>query len=516
MDLGIYISLASGTSVVPVQGTPAFNLAVSLDGRTFTITATDVTGDPTPDLALATLTLNGADVMGDAVGTGPWTYTAPDGAEAQTVAGSVSATNSVATTTQTFSQSVPANLFAPVALTAPFFTGDLIEGETVTINEGTYSGTPAPTVSGVLTLDGVDVSGDMAGANYTLPQGSAPGPLVWTETATNGIGADAEQFVSSAVQEGDTTPPVITEFTIDSETDPIAVSFEVSEPATVYGIFTVDLAQPELEADDVIAGKLQDGTTDAPLAITPIEVVDTDPVTPSVDISSLDAGTVRLFLVAVDAAGNKSAIVSASFERTLPAGAETFTLVSGGPYFVDPVNATPAGTTRVVNTAKLNMVNPTGGGAIVFLFSQQSTGCDLRAVNNGAGTLTTWSVTVKSGDNVIVLPSTNTNIETPAGVMTEVELDVDMAFDTELGKAIVLHDGVEVWSTTFAVAAGQQTFLTGRGVSFLAATNGTGIMPAGTEVERLAITRNGTLHKEILGPAATANADAWKLGSNAV
>ena len=389
-------------------------------------------------------------------------------------------------------------------------------------------------------IDSLDVSTDFTGdelvfslapSSAALPAGlslSSSGVITGTPTtpaaqaniiirATNSAG-----FVDSAfgitIAEADTTPPVITEFTINSATDPIGVSFEVSEPATVYGIFTVDLAQPEIEADDVIAGKLQDGTTDAPLSLTPIAVLSTDPVTPSVDISTLDAGTVRLFLVAVDAAGNKSAIVSSSFERTVTPSVETFTLVAGGPYFVDPVNSTPSGTTRVVNTAKLNMVNPIGGGAVAFLFSQQSTGCDLRAVNDGTGTTTTWRVTVKSGDNLIVVNSTgagNTGVETPAGVMTEVTLDVDMNFAAEQGRAVLLHDGAEVWSDTFAVAAGQQTFLSTRGVSFLGSTAGASLMPAETVVERLAITRNGTLAKEILGPASTANADAWKLGSDA-
>ena len=104
--------------------------------------------------------------------------------------------------TRTFSGStvVQAVQVAPVAQTAPTITGNATEGETVTINEGTYSGTPAPTISGALTLNGVNVSEAMVGMTYTIPAGTAAQSLQWSETAANGVAPNASQSVSVTIQ----------------------------------------------------------------------------------------------------------------------------------------------------------------------------------------------------------------------------------------------------------------------------------------------------------------------------
>lgn len=86
---------------------------------------------------------------------------------------------------------------APVAQTAPAITGTPVPGSTVTITKGTYVGTPAPLVTGTLTLDGVDVTADLSGSNYAIPASAAPGDvLAYSETGGNGVDPDAQQGVS--------------------------------------------------------------------------------------------------------------------------------------------------------------------------------------------------------------------------------------------------------------------------------------------------------------------------------
>ena len=46
-----------------------------------------MSGTPAPTTALTALTLDGVDVLGDATGTGPWSYEVPDSADGQTIAG---------------------------------------------------------------------------------------------------------------------------------------------------------------------------------------------------------------------------------------------------------------------------------------------------------------------------------------------------------------------------------------------------------------------------------------------
>lgn len=180
---------------------PTLEASSSLAGRDLVISVASLSGVPAPSAALATLTLDGVDVLGDATGTGPWTYTVPDSASSQTVAWVVSVTNSEGSETATDSEVVPANLTAPVALSAPSISLAMpIPGATVTITEGTYSGTPAPTIVGTLTLGGVDVTGDMVGLSYTIPSGTTGGvALVWSETASNGVSPSVTQQAGATV-----------------------------------------------------------------------------------------------------------------------------------------------------------------------------------------------------------------------------------------------------------------------------------------------------------------------------
>lgn len=189
----------SGGAQVVSGVAPTVAATDGIAGRTLTITVDTLTGTPTPTTALTTLTLDGADVLGDETGTGPWEYVVPDDAASQTVAWVVTATNFEGSDTASGSEVVAANLFAPTASTAPTIPGTVAEGQTVTINEGTYSGTTPITITGTLTLNGADVSGDMVGSNYTIPASTLGQDLVWSETASNGITPDATQSVTETV-----------------------------------------------------------------------------------------------------------------------------------------------------------------------------------------------------------------------------------------------------------------------------------------------------------------------------
>ena len=94
VNVSITVSDAAGNTrdfnagTQTVQGiAPTLAASDSLSGRTLTIIVDSTTGVPAPVTALTALTLDGVDVLGDATGTGPWSYEVPDSADGQTIAG---------------------------------------------------------------------------------------------------------------------------------------------------------------------------------------------------------------------------------------------------------------------------------------------------------------------------------------------------------------------------------------------------------------------------------------------
>jgi len=185
---------------------PTIIASDSLSGRTLTITVDSTTGVPAPTTALTALTLDGVNVLGDETGTGPWSYEVPDSADGQTIAWTVEASNAEGSDTASGSEAVAANLFAPTITSAPQITGPVAPGETVTLDAGTYTGVEPITITFALTLDGVDVTGDVVSGGYTIPPGALGQSLVYSETASNGISPDAQNSVSVTVQDGVFTP----------------------------------------------------------------------------------------------------------------------------------------------------------------------------------------------------------------------------------------------------------------------------------------------------------------------
>ena len=198
-----------------------------------------MSGTPAPTTALTALTLDGVDVLGDATGTGPWSYEVPDSADGQTIAWTVEASNVEGSDTASGSGVIPANLFAPSPATAPSISGTVEPGETVTLDAGTYTGTEPITITFALTLDGVDVTGDVVSGGYTIPPGAVGQSLVYSETASNGIAPDAAQSVSETVQ--GIAPTITASDSLSGRTLTIAVDSTTGVPAPTTALTALTL-----------------------------------------------------------------------------------------------------------------------------------------------------------------------------------------------------------------------------------------------------------------------------------
>lgn len=171
----------------PPESAAALAAGDSLSGRALTVTATSVTGWPVPTVALDLLTLDGVDVSGDATGTGPWTFTVPDSASAQTVAWRLTATNARGTDTVSGSEVVAANLSAPVINGVPTTGGTEAVGSVLTATAAPVTGTPTPTRAWQWKRGGVAISGATS-ATYTLVEADEGETLTVVQTETNAIG----------------------------------------------------------------------------------------------------------------------------------------------------------------------------------------------------------------------------------------------------------------------------------------------------------------------------------------
>ena len=133
----------------------------------------------------------------------------------------------------------PADVFAPTITAAPQITGIPAQGETVTLDAGTYTGTEPITITFALTLDGVDVTGDVVSGGYTIPPGAVGQSLVYSETASNGISPDAAQSVSETVQ--GIAPTLAASDSLSGRTLTITVDSTTGNPAPVTALTALTL-----------------------------------------------------------------------------------------------------------------------------------------------------------------------------------------------------------------------------------------------------------------------------------
>ncbi|SDF16890.1 hypothetical protein SAMN04488567_3548 [Limimaricola pyoseonensis] len=201
---------------------------------------------------------------------------------------------------------------------------------------------------------------------------------------------------------------------------------------------------------------------------------------------------------------------AALLASTVP-GAAKFATTEAGPWFGSgAAGATiPAGTRQMTWYAK-GRVDAFAGGTR-SLFHVTGAKMDLQVLSNGA---LRYSLTDTAGQQVA-------QTTTPAGTITlGVSYEFLLAFDLAAGWLRLFVDGVQVGASAAFATTGEMD--PARNMRLLHRISGD--TPAG-EWERLAIwigqaSADGALpgaapHHEVTGPAATANADAWRQGAAA-
>ena len=186
---------------------PTLTASDALTGRDLSILISGVSGTPMPSVALTALSLDGLDVLAEATGTGPWTYTVPSSADAQDIAWTVTATNTEGTDTASGSETIAGDQAAPT-ITAT----DSLVGRELSISVTDLTGTPVPEVTlSSLTLDGTDMRAEATSTGpwtYTVPSSTDAQDIAWTVTATNTQGTDTAS--GSETIAGDQAAPTIT------------------------------------------------------------------------------------------------------------------------------------------------------------------------------------------------------------------------------------------------------------------------------------------------------------------
>jgi hypothetical protein len=244
-------------------------------------------------------------------------------------------------------------------------------------------------------------------------------------------------------------------------------------------------------------------------------------------LTGLTNDTTRTIIMrAVNAYGNGAANTNAkSFTPQAASGGDTFITsdVSGsaGPYFVDPAGVG-------ANTGKLTFEfvgTIPSPAAAVTLAALSASMFRLEAVAGATGTI---RATVRDSANASTLISAGTittgtlsGSSVVGGSFTwGTEITVLSTVDLASNAFKVWLGGVKIIDVTLAANSGAWT--TTRLLSALALNTGVGQL-GGTiksikfwkEAITTAVAPTGTPYKTIIGPAATANADAWKQGADA-
>lgn len=277
------------------------------------------------------------------------------------------------------------------------------------------------------------------------------------------------------VVDGETTAPVISNIeTLDNGSGIVTITLDTDE---AYGYLHYELDDGE---NTVTGTQWVDTTGEQTIVVT-----------------DLLEGTYDVSVYHVDRFQNTSNTLTDTVEVAAGGGDPTEWLVSTGGYFVDPSGAIPSGVTVITGRGKFRFNDLSG---TFSLFSQESTGLDLRCSNN------TWRFIAEDGDGTAVINAVNGSIPAlSTGVWYTIQYTVDQTAKT----ATMTINGTPY--TLAFTTPGNGVFQTGREVSFLAFSNGTNVAPSGTEVADPAFDFNEVEYKAISNTAATANADSWKL-----
>ena len=195
--------------------------------------------------------------------------------------------------------------------------------------------------------------------------------------------------------------------------------------------------------------------------------------------------------------------------NTLPAAAPIFSTSGSGPYFTAPTNV-PAGTTAITFSVRFRL--PALPVTSQIIFTQGNTGFDVEVLNNG-----TMRFNVRDGVAVKVLNNTIVS----AGVLANVWYDLVCSID-QVSKNLWVKLNGSVIATVAFTTAGNGQFQSNRALGFLARGGGTLQFIGDVETLKVWLSATGTgaepaaaPFKSLAGPAVSANADSWKLGSNA-
>ncbi len=195
--------------------------------------------------------------------------------------------------------------------------------------------------------------------------------------------------------------------------------------------------------------------------------------------------------------------------NTLPAAAPKFTVSGTGPYFTSPTNV-PAGTTAITFSARFRL--PALPSTSQIIFTQGNTGLDVEVLNNG-----TMRFNVRDGAAVKVL----NNTIVAAGILANVWYDLVCSVD-QVSKTLWVKLNGAIIATVAFTTAGNGQFQSNRALGFLARGGGTLQFIGDVEYLKTWLSATGTGAeptslplKTIVGPAAAANSDGWKLGTNA-
>ncbi len=190
-------------------------------------------------------------------------------------------------------------------------------------------------------------------------------------------------------------------------------------------------------------------------------------------------------------------------------GAVTFTTSATGPYFLDPV-AFGANTGKLFQSVKASITTP---AAAVTLGLINGTYYRLEALPNGS-----LRINVKDSGNVVLA----SNVTSAAGALSySGTAIITVSVDLVSQYARVYVNGTNVIDQ--ALAANTGLFPTTSRVLSALATNA-GANQTTATVEYIKYWKDATTdgtepltteYKSIVGPAATANADSWKLGADA-
>lgn len=197
--------------------------------------------------------------------------------------------------------------------------------------------------------------------------------------------------------------------------------------------------------------------------------------------------------------------------NTLPAGSASFTTSATGPYYLDTQNV-PAGVTGITFAARFRLP-ALPSGATQILFTQAAGGYDVEIMNTGH-----LRIGIEDGTGAKML----SGHIVPAGLAAGIWYDLVCAADHTAAHLIVTLDGTVVATVPYT-ATGDGVFQSNRALGFLGRNNGS--LQFVGDVETLGVWLSATAtgaapagapYKAITGPAATANGDAWKRGTDAV